>query len=212
MKKCIKCNINKKDSSFDSYRKICKSCRNIYKRKKWSENKVKDVKTKLCNKCNKRKNISQFYSNRNSCKECVANYSKKYRSNNKSKRNKQVREKRLQDSFYKFKSTIRGFISNSIRRGGYVKGDEYHFEDIVGLNIEELHKYLEDNKYGFKLNSKIDIDHIIPLAKAKTFSEVIKLNHYTNLQLLPSKYNRDIKRDKKWNQKHFEDWYNKTTL
>lgn len=31
---------------------------------------------------------------------------------------------------------------------------------------------------------KVDIDHIIPLASAKTKDEIIKLCHYTNLQLL----------------------------
>ena len=39
-----------------------------------------------------------------------------------------------------------------------------------------------------------DIDHIIPVSSATTKEEINKLNHYTNLQPLCSKINRDIKR------------------
>jgi hypothetical protein len=39
------------------------------------------------------------------------------------------------------------------------------------------------------------IDHKIPISSAKTEEEIIKLNHFSNLQPLCSKYNREIKRD-----------------
>ena len=53
------------------------------------------------------------------------------------------------------------------------------------------------NNYGYEWDKKepVHIDHIIPLATAKTKEEVIKLNHYTNLQLLKAKDNWQ-KRDK----------------
>ncbi len=40
-----------------------------------------------------------------------------------------------------------------------------------------------------------DIDHVIPTSKAKTIQDVIKINHYTNLQPLCSYINRDVKID-----------------
>ncbi len=53
--------------------------------------------------------------------------------------------------------------------------------------------------YNGELNYGWDIDHIIPLSSAKTEEEMILLNHYSNLQPLCSKINRDIKRDNIWN-------------
>jgi 5-methylcytosine-specific restriction endonuclease McrA len=50
--------------------------------------------------------------------------------------------------------------------------------------------------YNGELNYGWDIDHIIPLSKASTKDEFYELSHYTNMQPLCSKTNRDIKKDK----------------
>ena len=47
----------------------------------------------------------------------------------------------------------------------------------------------------FELNKTWDIDHIVPINKALTEEDVVRLNHYTNLQPLCSYTNRFIKRD-----------------
>ena len=54
------------------------------------------------------------------------------------------------------------------------------------------------NNYGIyngEFNYGWDLNHIIPISSAKSEEEIIKLNHYTNLQPLCSKTNRDIKRN-----------------
>lgn len=53
------------------------------------------------------------------------------------------------------------------------------------------------NNYGEEWDGveKVHIDHIVPLATANTEEEVIKLCHWTNLQLLKEKDNL-YKRDK----------------
>jgi hypothetical protein len=51
-------------------------------------------------------------------------------------------------------------------------------------------RYNGDFNYGW------DLDHIIPVSIGVTKEEIIELNHYTNLQPLCSKINRDIKKDK----------------
>ena len=94
-------------------------------------------------------------------------------------------------------------IRDSFRYKGYKKNSKT--ATILGCTFEQLKTHLEgefkdwmnwDNHglYNGELNYGWDIDHIIPLATAKNEGELIKLNHYTNLQPLCSKINRDIKR------------------
>ena len=93
-------------------------------------------------------------------------------------------------------------IGNSLRFNGYVKNSKT--EDILGCAFEDFKLYLEnkfepwmtwDNygKFNSELNYGWDIDHIIPLDTAETEDDIIRLNHYTNLQPLCSYTNRHIK-------------------
>jgi hypothetical protein len=98
---------------------------------------------------------------------------------------------------------MRSFLSSTLKTRGYKKSSKT--TEILGCTFEEFKMYLESkfepwmnwtNKglYNGELNYGWDIDHIIPLSSARTEEDVIRLNHYTNLQPLCSKMNRDIKR------------------
>ena len=87
---------------------------------------------------------------------------------------------------------------------GYIKKSKTN--EILGCSFEEFQFHLEnkfenwmnwDNRglYNGDFNYGWDIDHIIPLSSAKTEDEIIKLNHYSNLQPLCSYTNRYIKKD-----------------
>lgn len=67
------------------------------------------------------------------------------------------------------------------------------------LSFFNKDKYSKDGHNGEK-NYGWDIDHIQPLSEAKSKEEIIMLNHYTNLQPLCSKINRDIKKNKTWQE------------
>ena len=93
--------------------------------------------------------------------------------------------------------------SKAFKRNGYTKKSKSI--DIIGCSFEEFQEHLEskfeswmtwENKgiYNGELNYGWDIDHIIPLSSAKTEEDVIKLNHYTNLQPLCGYTNRYLKR------------------
>jgi len=49
--------------------------------------------------------------------------------------------------------------------------------------------------YNGELDYGWDIDHIIPLCTVETEEDIVRLNHYTNLQPLCSYKNRVVKRD-----------------
>lgn len=104
----------------------------------------------------------------------------------------------------KLASNIRCSVRNSLNKNGFSKKSKT--ELIIGMDFKSFKEYLEskfepwmnwDNygKYNGELNFGWDIDHIIPISSAKSEDEVIKLNHYTNLQPLCSKYNRYIKKN-----------------
>ena len=116
-----------------------------------------------------------------------------------------IKNRKKLDIVFNLKESIRISIGNSFRNFGYSKKSRTH--EILGCSFEEFRTYLESNfeswmtwenrgLYNGELNYGWDIDHKIPLSSTKTEEELIKLNHYTNLQPLCSYVNRNIKRDK----------------
>ncbi len=80
-------------------------------------------------------------------------------------------------------------------------------EEIIGISYDEFYKYLEglfapwmswNNAGRYKKGKRQqgwDIDHIIPISTATTEEDIIRLNHYTNMQPLCSFINRHIKKN-----------------
>jgi transcriptional regulator with XRE-family HTH domain len=106
-----------------------------------------------------------------------------------------------------YSNSIRSKILLSLKRGGYSIDSEVY--DILGCEYSEFIKHLNNNEYNFKVNDQdIDLDHIIPIIEGNSKEKIKQLNHYTNLQLLPSIYNRTIKGMNKWDVEHFRIWFN----
>lgn len=126
-----------------------------------------------------------------------------YAKNNRCKINEYRKNKKETDNLYKITCNIRALINNSFRRKNFSKNGKT--KTILGCSFDEFKLHLEskfeawmtwDNRglYNGELNYGWDIDHITPLDSAITEEDVIRLSHYTNLQPLCSKVNRDIKR------------------
>lgn len=170
---------------------------------------------KKCNKCKEEKELTEYYKReqskdglRGSCKDCFKEYNKKYRENN-IENNKEYykeyqKQRKKNDQIFRLTCNIRSRINISLKKNGYKKNTKTH--KILGCSFEDFKQHIEsqfedwmnwDNKglYNGEFNYGWDIDHIIPLSSATTEEELIKLNHYTNLQPLCSKVNRDIKKD-----------------
>ncbi len=138
----------------------------------------------------------------------ISEYRKEYLKENpidKHERNTKRKEKFISDKLYKLTHNIRGLVWNAFKNKGYKKNCKT--AGILGCSFEELKIYIENkfeswmtwDNYGVytgNFKEHWQIDHIIPLASAKTEEDIIRLNHYTNLQPLDSYINQKIKRDK----------------
>lgn len=208
MKKCIKCNIEKdfhkftkSKSSKDGFRNECKICKNDISRKLYQLNIQKERER------NRNRNNNELVKeSKRKWRENNREYSTKYYRKNSKKIQKRITERQKTDIIFALSNNIRKRINLSFRYYGYTKKSKCY--EIIGCSFEFLKQYLEskfenwmnwDNrgKYNGEFNFGWDIDHIIPLSIAKTEDDIIRLNHYTNLQPLCSKINRDIKRNKK---------------
>lgn len=116
------------------------------------------------------------------------------------------KERKSKDIIFKLKKQLKTCIRYSFIRKGMNKSK--HTEEIVGIPLDELYLYLLDTfekNYGYKWDGKeeVHIDHIKPLSTANTEEDVIKLCHYTNLQLLKGVDNLDKKDKLDWTLKNF---------
>jgi len=227
-KPLVKFGKNKKNK--DGLQYICKDCRSgEYKeqKKKWRENnieKLKEYQKKHKPVYNKEKRREEYLKNKEKenksskkwneqNKEKLKECSRQYRINhpiNKSDRNFKRNQKFKSDPLYKITHKIRGIIYQVLKNRGYKKNGRT--ENILGCTFEEFKLYIENqfeewmnwNNHGtYTGTPKIhwQIDHIIPMASAKTLEDIIRLNHYTNLQPLDSYINQVVKRDKvDWNK------------
>lgn len=107
------------------------------------------------------------------------------------------RERLKNDNIYKLKRQTRLMIWRSFNCKGKKKNN--HAEDVLGCTLDEFIVHLKRtwlDKYKKEWKGQpCHIDHIIPLATAKTEEDVIKLCHYKNLRLLTPIDNIE-KRDK----------------
>jgi hypothetical protein len=169
--------------------------------KKYRENNKEKINQQLreWRKLNKEKLKQYYIKSKDSKKRYIEKNSDKVRE----RRNKYFRLRKNNDTLFKLSSNIRTLINNSLKNKGYSKNTKSY--KILGVNFKELLTHFEnlfedwmswDNhgKYNGEFNYGWDIDHIIPLSSAKDEEDIIKLNHYTNLQPLCSKINREIKR------------------
>lgn len=216
-KKCGKCEIikdikefYKNRSSKDGYRNNCKGCVNIYQKKYYEENRDRILENTKIYKEENKDRISEYdreYYEEN--KDRLNEYDKVYYKENKDRimivKREYSRNRISNDPLYKLRNRVSSSIRRSLKDGGYTKNSKSR--DILGCSYEELLDHLNDNKYGFVYgDDNLDIDHIIPLSRATSEEEIIELNHYSNLQLLPSEYNRYVKIDKDFDIECLEEW------
>jgi hypothetical protein len=214
----------KDKSKKDGLHTQCKSCKKEWRNnnkeyyKEWNNNNKEYYKEWNNNnkeyykewRNNNKEKIKEYYKewDNNNNKEKI----KEYYENNKNKinynKNQYQKNKRKSNPLFKLSTNIRTLINNIIKVKDYQKNTKT--ESILGCSFEEFKSYIESqfqpwmnwDNYGnpkdgvLEFNKTWDIDHIVPLASALNEEEVLKLNHYSNLQPLCSKTNRHIKRNR----------------
>jgi hypothetical protein len=129
---------------------------------------------------------------------------KKWNLKNRVLNNQKLIERQKNNPIFAITCKLRKAILKIFKERSYQKNNKT--VEILGCSFEEFKNYLEskfepwmnwDNRGLYNGTEKFgwDVDHIIPLATANSIEDIIKLNHYTNLQPLCSYHNRVIKRD-----------------
>lgn len=222
---CNKCNAEKDISKFhklkvskDGYRNICRICFNKQKLdsdKQYRERNKEKISGKhkeyyLINRDDllEKKHIREKLKGSDFNKmEYIKRKekNKEYRKHNKEKLNEYKRNKYATDPLYRLASVYRSNTYKAFKHKGYKKYSKTEY--LLGCSYSEFITHIENqfkdwmtyDNFGLyeinKYNYGWDIDHIKPLSHASTEEELIKLCHYTNLQPLCSKVNRDIKKD-----------------
>lgn len=89
------------------------------------------------------------------------------------------------DHLYKLKCNIRNLILQSFKNQCYRKTSKIC--NILGCSFEEFKSHIESQflpGMTWENRSEWHIDHIMPVSMAKTYDEVVRLNHYKNLRPL----------------------------
>jgi hypothetical protein len=181
-KKCSQLNpqsfteFNKNKNSKDGLYPQCKACR----KKQYVENIEHILKQKKeYNKRNREKSKKYCFEN----KVRRSKNNKKWYNENREKNTIKVRERRHKDITFR----LLGNMRNRLRASFFGKGKSKKTLDLLGSDIQTAKNYLESlfqpgmtwDNYG-----EWEIDHKIPLSKAKDTEELEKLCHYFNLQPL----------------------------
>lgn len=93
------------------------------------------------------------------------------------------KRRRNEDHMFKLRSNIGTLIANALANQGYKKSSKS--ATILGCSFDEFYSHIEQQ---FTLGMSWDnrslwhIDHIIPLSFATNESELLLLNHYSNLR------------------------------
>jgi len=131
-----------------------------------------------------------YHANKDRAKATQANY----RANNKKSitetKNRRIKERLKTDALFSIKHRVKCLIRNSFLKRGFGKSGKT--ESIIGCTWPEFAAHIErqflpgmtwENRHLWH------IDHIVPLDTAETETDVLALNHFTNLRPLWGKDN-----------------------
>ena len=137
---------------------------------------------------------------RDNNKNKILEQQRRYRDNNRAKINAKAIERLHNDPKHQMKERTRNMLRYALRSKNHRKNS--HTKDILGCDINFFCDYLFktwEKRYGKKWDGEpYHIDHIVPLATAKNETDILRLCHYTNLQMLTPEENMSKKARLDW--------------
>ncbi len=208
----------KKSGTKDGLNFVCKPCLKIISKEAYDKNKEKKkasakayyeanreqilsnkdpedrkLKSKQWRDANPEKRALYKKTYREIKKEFISEYNRQYKKNNRDKIQKQWNERIKRDPMFKMRIAISKRLWEVAKNKGLSKNSKY--DEYLGCSNKHLFNYLESkfiSGMSWSNHGLIwEIDHIIPLTAAKTQKQLMELSHYTNLQPLFKKDNRE---------------------
>lgn len=195
-------NFPKRKDSKDGYRNECKVCHNKARRetylkniqhenqirKKYYQENIVAIKEKK--KEHYQKNKDYYFTKnkeyRDAHRQELNEYAKKYRKEHQKEITLKKKEKRHNNEKYYFEIYLRNKINNYLYRYGKIRKNN-NVQEILGCSFEDFKNYIESKfkeNMSWENRGEWHLDHIIPLSTAKSYEDLIKLNHYSNFQPL----------------------------
>lgn len=174
-----------------SYREKHREELRAQKRKKWAEHKEelkprKNELQRLYHQRHKKEVNKKQREYRREHPEKIRYYQERRKPQRRLYIRQYCSKKRSEDELFSFKERTRARVGGYLRKRGFSKHTKT--EDILGEKFDivwaRLLKTWKD-RYGEEWNGQqYHVDHIVPLATAKTEEDVLALFHYSNLQML----------------------------
>lgn len=101
----------------------------------------------------------------------------------KKNRNEYEKKRKENDIVFRLSSSIRTLICVCIKNKNFKKDTKT--TQILGCTIPEFKKHIESqflSGMSWENRNLWHLDHIMPVSMAKTYDEVVRLNHYKNLR------------------------------
>lgn len=187
---CKSCNASRDTIPWASSGALCRVCA-TNKTKEYRKTETGLAAARLAS----RNYCAKVYTTQEGKKQAAEKFKKYYNSTNgrlvcNAGANRRVKARALADPLFAIKELIRSRVKQSIRKAGYSKTSRTH--EMLGASFEEVMQHLNCPN---GIPEGYELDHVLPMALAYDEASAIKLNHYTNLQLLTKADNLE-KRDK----------------
>jgi hypothetical protein len=168
MKTCSRCGKEKDDGEFRKSRCICRDCRLKANRTWYAEN--------------KQYQLSHQKEYREDNKQKIAEINRIWYESNRDAVISKKKDRKASDGLFRLRNTLSSLIANAMSRGGYRKTSRV--ADMLGCSFEQLVAHL-----GPKPEGDAHVDHICPCSQAVDVDDMVKLQHYINLQWLSAEDN-----------------------